>query len=73
MFWFFSVGGKIVIDVRLGYIIIDGSIARVLVMAVIIPISALPHSSLLTRDVRPSRCCHDTESSGEMSTVRTKL
>ena len=47
MFWFFSVGGKIVIDVRLGYIIIDGgSIARVLVIAVIIPISALltPHS-----------------------------
>ena len=41
MFWFFSVGGKIVIDVRLGYIIIDGSIARVLVIAVIIPISAL--------------------------------
>lgn len=55
MFWFFSVGGKIVIDVRLGYIIIDGSIARVLVIAVIIPISALPHSSLLTRDVSPSR------------------
>ena len=44
MFWFFSVGGKIVIDVRLGYIIIDGSIARVPVIAVIIPISALPHS-----------------------------
>ena len=43
MFWFFSVGGKIVIDVRLGYIIIDGSIARVPVIAVIIPISALPH------------------------------
>ena len=55
MFWFFSVGGKIVIDVRLGYIIIDGSIARVPVIAVIIPISALPHSSLLTRDVSPSR------------------
>ena len=44
IFWFFSVGGKIVIDMRLGYNIIDGSIAHVPVIAVIIPISALPHS-----------------------------
>ena len=44
MFKSLSVGGKIVIDMRLGYNIIDGSIAHVPVIAVIIPISALPHS-----------------------------
>ena len=44
MFKSLSVGGKIVIDMRLGYNIIDGSIARVPVIAVIIPIPALPHS-----------------------------
>ena len=44
MFKSLSVGGKIVIDMRLGYNIIDGSIAHVPVIAVIIPISVLPHS-----------------------------
>ena len=53
-FGFSPLGRKIVIDVRLGCIIIDGSIARVPVIAVIIPIPAPPSLTPLTRDVSVS-------------------